>query len=262
MTTETTIPAEIDECEQSYTLEMRDGASEETIEFGAAPSAEECEAQCAEWCKGGDWGRDGASIDILWTLFDAQGEEIDSGSTTVEIEPDHESLIAAAAGFCWDEGGKTINGCGASPDDHDWTREGEGGCESNPGVRSTGGTSMSFASHCKTCGLRRSEHSTGSQRNPGEHDTVSYEMPETWCAECAREDCRHNVESDVTLYSDCDDDFPGGDYQCGGFTSQESARQEAIRIAHADNVRHPDKVIVAKDDTGDGDGDYHVFVVS
>lgn len=25
---------------------------------------------------------------------------------------------------------------------------------------------------------------SGSQRNPGEHDTVSYEMPETWCAEC------------------------------------------------------------------------------
>jgi hypothetical protein len=66
-------------------------------------------------------------------------------------------------------------GCGDSPDDHDWTAEGEGGCDENPGVWSTGGTSMMFRTHCRACGLRRTEHTTGYQRNPGDHDTVEYE---------------------------------------------------------------------------------------
>jgi hypothetical protein len=62
--------------------------------------------------------------------------------------------------------------------DHDWSAEGEGGCSENPGVWSTGGTSMVFHTHCTHCGLIRIERSTGSQRNPGEHDTVEYQMPD------------------------------------------------------------------------------------
>ena len=90
-------------------------------------------------------------------------------------EPDHDALIRAA-------GGDTE--C-----DHDWTSEGEGGCTENPGVWSTGGTSMTFGAHCRKCGLHRVESTTGSQYNPGEHDTVEYEQPPTSCAECESETC-------------------------------------------------------------------------
>jgi len=67
-------------------------------------------------------------------------------------------------------------GCGDDPDDHDWTSEGEGGLDENPGVWSTGGTSMVYHSHCRRCGLRRIEHSHGAQRNPGEGDSVEYHL--------------------------------------------------------------------------------------
>ena len=65
--------------------------------------------------------------------------------------------------------------CGLS---HRWTREGEGGCTSNPGVWSLGGTSYQFVAHCRLCGCRRTTVSVGSQRNPGECDQVSYETGE------------------------------------------------------------------------------------
>lgn len=139
-----------------------------------------------ELCRGGDWGVDGAVVDVWVVERDAAGDKTDRRELAVEIEPDHEALIRAAVG----RGAAAERCCGTDPDDHDWTGEGEGGCDSNPGVWSTGGTSMSFASHCRACGLHRSEHTTGSQRNPGEHDTVRYEMPADWCPDCEREDCR------------------------------------------------------------------------
>ena len=91
------------------------------------------------------------------------GEEIE-----VEIEPDHDGKIKEAA--------RHADICGTDPDDHDWTSDGEGGSTENPGVWSHGGTTMSFASHCRKCGLHRLEKTPGSQRNPGGHDTVEYEM--------------------------------------------------------------------------------------
>ena len=107
-----------------------------------------------------------------WTINKIKCAECDGEGTiegdrncvTIDIEPDAEKLMARA---------------GADPEcAHDWTSEGEGGCDDNPGVWSTRGTSMSFVSHCRQCGLIRKEFTTGSQRNPGEHDTVSYEMPD------------------------------------------------------------------------------------
>lgn len=169
---------------KTYSLEMNDGASWETQTFADEPTTEQCEEACQEWVKGGEWGDDGASISARWTLTDADGDEIDSGSVTVEIEPDHSAQIRAALGDKWHNATQHERCCGDSPDDHDWTSEGEGGLDSNPGVWSTGGTSLSIADHCRTCGLHRSRHLTGSQRNPGEHDTTRYEMPESWCAEC------------------------------------------------------------------------------
>jgi hypothetical protein len=122
-------------------------------------------AACDEWVEGGEWGVEGAAVGVRWTLYGDDGDEIRSGSHTTEIEPDHDSLIRAA-------GGDTD--C-----DHDWTSEGEGGCAENPGVWSTGGTSLVIRDHCRHCGLERTEHVTGSQRNPGEHDYYTYELPTT-----------------------------------------------------------------------------------
>jgi len=170
-----------------YTLRLSDGVSDTEIEYDEEPTAEECDAEADDWCRGGDWGQDGASIDIDWTLTGPDGEEIDDGGVTVEIEPDHAALIRSACGGR--HTGQWERCCGDDPDSHDWTSEGEGGCDSNPGVWSTGGTSMLFRDHCRTCGLRRTHRSTGSQRNPGEHDTTEYEMPDDWCGECEREEC-------------------------------------------------------------------------
>ena len=110
---------------------------------------------------------------------DEDGDEIDRDGVSVEIEPDHERLVREAVRLA----GARDRSCGNDPDEHDWTSEGEGGCDENPGVWSTGGTSMLFVSHCRTCGLRRREKTCGSQRNPGESDRVEYEMPEEWEAE-------------------------------------------------------------------------------
>lgn len=185
-TTETRMTAEELQRRTKYrlysdTLELRDDSGEshevtiEAADDSAAIQAarDNVQSHADDWCSDGEWGSDGAAIPVSWTLTDADGEELDSGCVTVEIEPDHESLIADAVPS-WDRG---EDFCGLAPDDHDWTSEGEGGCDQNPGVWSTGGTSMVFKSHCRRCGLQRTETSTGSQRNPGEHDTVTYEMP-------------------------------------------------------------------------------------
>lgn len=120
--------------------------------------------EAVDLCQSGEWGTDGASIEITVIESDTDGVEIDREYLTVEIEPDHDALIRAA-------GGDT--GC-----DHDWTSEGEDGCRENPGVWSTGGTGISISSHCRRCGLRRTEHLCGAQRNPGDHDTVEYSVME------------------------------------------------------------------------------------
>lgn len=181
-----------------YTIHMTcEGDGSETATVDAADLAdlrEQADEATRDWIKDGEWGNDGASVSGRWealdddgdTLTDDDGDEV-AGTVSVEIEPDHAALIRKACGGRHsDEWGRC---CGDDPDDHDWTSAGEGGCDSNPGVWSVGGTAMVFAAHCRACGLHRQSRSTGSQRNPGEHDTVSYEMPEAWCAECGREEC-------------------------------------------------------------------------
>lgn len=162
-----------------YTLEMRDECgSNESIEIEAdtvEQAAAQVSAECADWVSDGSWGDDGASVRVWWELMDEDGDEVDRGSEDVDVEPDHSSLIRAAGG--------------SADCDHDWTAEGEGGLKENPGVWSVGGTAMVFHTHCRHCGLKRIERSTGSQRNPGEHDTVRYEQPDSWCEECQSEEC-------------------------------------------------------------------------
>lgn len=50
-----------------------------------------------------------------------------------------------------------------------------GGIKENPGVWSLGGTKMSFREVCACCGLYKTEKHYGSQRNPDEEDTATYE---------------------------------------------------------------------------------------
>lgn len=147
------------------TLHLCDGPSSETRGYS---DDDDPEAIAAEWVRGGDWGDDGASIDVSWWITDAAHRETNRGRLTVDVEPDHAAMIRAAMG--------DAESCGDDPDDHEWTSQGEGGCDENPGVWSTGGTSMKFTSHCRRCGLHRTEETTGSQRNPGEHDTTEYRL--------------------------------------------------------------------------------------
>lgn len=158
----------------AYYLEIRDDQCSHKTEMGGnevdgPPSIASIEAECEEWVRDGEWGNDGASVNVWWTLTDEDGDEVDTGSHTVEVEPDQDALIKAAGGDV---------DC-----DHDWSGEGEGGCDENPGVWSVGGTAIVTVRHCTECGLIRKMRCTGSQRNPGEHDTVEYTMPETADAE-------------------------------------------------------------------------------
>lgn len=148
----------------TYTLSMRDdGGSTHDVEFDDLPTQAEIREAATDWVQDGEWGDDGAAVDVRYEISDDADEVVDSDCITVDVEPNHDALIRAAGG---------------DPDcDHDWTGEGEGGLDENPGVWATGGTSMLFIRHCRHCGLIRKERSCGSQRNPGEHDTVEYEMP-------------------------------------------------------------------------------------
>jgi len=187
-----------------YTVEMRDDQCSHTVEIEADSHSHAdtlAREACQEWAEEGDWGDDGAEVIVCYTVSvempeiaedDDEQEDIGAadlvtseGTVCVEIKPDHDALIKAAGGD---------HDC-----DHDWTSEGEGGCTENPGVWSTGGTSLVFHTHCRTCGLKRVERSTGSQRNPGEHDTVEYTQPDSWCAECQHEECE--CPSNYTLVS-------------------------------------------------------------
>lgn len=173
MTTTTTIRDT-----REYTVSLRDegGATETmTTAIPAGTEADQDEAAMAwaiqaarDWAAGGEWGADGALVSVGLTLEDADSEW-DEECVEVAIEPDHATLIARAV----PSGAEC---CGTDPDDHEWTAsvDVEGGLRENPGVWSTGGTSLVIRTHCAHCGLRRREQLTGAQRNPGEHDTVSY----------------------------------------------------------------------------------------
>lgn len=176
-----------------YTIHLREGDGRASVSTDTVPDESDCAAAAGDWARGADWGVDGAAVEVWWSVSDAMGRDMDlDGSCTVDIEPDHAAKISEACGGRWD--GRCERSCGTDPDDHDWTGEGEGGCGDNPGVWATSGTSMSFSAHCRKCGLQRRERTTGSQRDPGEHDTVSYEMPHSWCGECQRDECGCDTE--------------------------------------------------------------------
>lgn len=154
------------------TIHMRDEVGSEETATVEIPQMSDSAAWAAaeqateEWCRRGEWGIDGASVRCwCWWETDTDTTEDAESVVVVEIAPDEDALIEAA-------GGDTD--C-----DHEWvaTVEVEGGLRENPGVWMTCGTSMTIKTHCARCGLKRTERSTGSQRNPGEHDTVTFELP-------------------------------------------------------------------------------------
>lgn len=173
---------------REYTVHMNDGQSNESMVVTIPPGSEEQQdeaawgvaKECAEkWCKGGEWGDTGNVIPVsYWWEDDDYSTEDDQRETEVEIAPHHASLITQACGGRSTE--QYDRCCGLSPDDHDWTGEGEGGCDENPGVWSSGGTTIIIAEHCSQCGLHRTETHFGAQRNPGQADTVEYCMPAEW----------------------------------------------------------------------------------
>lgn len=156
---------------KTYRLTMHDGGSIEMVEI-TADSVEnalsQIEGECQLWVGKGDWGPTGGSVRVSWVLYDEEGDEVDDGLCEVVIEPLHNVLINRAC--CGHEY------CGDDPDDHDWTSQGEGGCDQNPDVWSRGGTTIVVHAHCRRCGLMRREVRYGSQRNPGQADEIEYVM--------------------------------------------------------------------------------------
>lgn len=129
----------------------------------------DCEAhqlaagELADWVADGEWGIEGATINASYRLRwwgKPQTDWCDWVSVVVDIPFDEAALMREA---------------GADPDcAHEWTSEGEGGDDANPGVWSTGGTGIVVRAHCRHCQLVRLSFFRGSQRNPGDHDTVAY----------------------------------------------------------------------------------------
>jgi len=139
-----------------------------TVKMVEAENMEEAINIAEEMWREYDWGDKGALIPLRVRELNDRNKIVCSEHVDVYIAPNHARLISNAAGC-----GKV---CGYNPNDHDWTREGEGGADDNPGVWFTGGTSMVFESHCRRCGLHRTEYFTGTQRSPSECNTVKYRM--------------------------------------------------------------------------------------
>lgn len=127
-----------------------DGTTEE-IDAADWSAAEE---QAIAWVRDGSWGEGKArvSFKVTHTATD------ECRNFSVEVGEDPEPPACA------------------EDKSHDWkSPEFLGGCTENPGVWSTGGTTIVTKTVCTNCGIYRVETSLGSQRNPDECDTVEYE---------------------------------------------------------------------------------------
>ena len=140
-----------DEDEDTITVTASDDGSSEEI---TCERGDDYEALARGLFADADYGNGDYRVTISWEATDAAGDEVEAGTFVMTGETEEPPCPEA--------------------DEHDWTSEGEGGCAENPGVWSTGGTGLTFRSHCRACGLKRVEHHTGAQRNPGECDTTTY----------------------------------------------------------------------------------------
>ena len=143
-----------------YQLNMRDEAGGEcTMEIEADPRSayDKAAAATEEWCKGGEWGIEGCAVDCYFTLTEPTGNST-MGFLTVQIPPDEPAIIFAMGGD--------------SDCNHRWISDTKMGC----GVWIGGGTTVVRTTFCPRCRLRRTYRSIGKQKNPGEHDSVSFEQ--------------------------------------------------------------------------------------
>jgi hypothetical protein len=115
-----------------------------------------------------DWSADGDYLERVMVTVDV--EVLEPADDTNEEIGDHECAEVAA-------GPEPKEPDCARGHGHEWrSPKFLGGCDSNPGVWSTGGTSLAVNEVCIHCGTYRHTACTGSQRNPGElPETVSYE---------------------------------------------------------------------------------------
>jgi hypothetical protein len=148
---------------------MCDGDLCREVEFSERPWESKIMACCRELAMGWDPNPQGDIFIMKWELT-RMGEKPDClgwGCEHVLTPADHQLLIQQAA----EDAGRTDH-CGDDPEDHSW--EGEGGCDSNPGVWSLGGGAMKYAHVCTECGLRRTEVNLCWQRSDDEPDSVEY----------------------------------------------------------------------------------------
>ncbi|PTY04557.1 hypothetical protein DB347_17740 [Opitutaceae bacterium EW11] len=125
-----------------------------------------------EWIEGGDWGDDIGRREIV---------TIDLPCCVREIVRDEDGQIdedATDDGEEWDCSGtyksEAPRGTECCGGEHDWCAPQHvvGGCDSNPGCWSQGGTSMLFRRVCRNCGRYSETTYAGSQRNYGEPTEV------------------------------------------------------------------------------------------
>lgn len=137
-----------------YMISEDSGASE----VREAESLDDALSQAREWSADGDYD-ERVMVTCYAVEIDDDGDPIgDRVSAEVMAGPEPEEPECIG------------------DEDHDW--QGEGGCESNPGVWSLGGTAMRYDERCTRCGWRRITHTSGAQRNPGElPQRVEYEAP-------------------------------------------------------------------------------------
>jgi hypothetical protein len=138
-----------------YRISEDSGASE-IIEADDLESAVEA---AKEWASEGSYD-ERVMVSVYVQGIDDDGEDTDEyESAEVEAGPEPEAPECADG------------------EEHEWESPHEivGGLKENPGVWSKGGTTMTFHSVCCHCGAHKHETSYGSQRNPGQVDTVTYE---------------------------------------------------------------------------------------
>lgn len=136
--------------------DIGDGNHNETIDADDMASA--LEAAEVSW-QNGDWGEGKALIDVRVVEVDEDGNEV-GNAEYIEVEVGEDPPEPD----CTSEEG------------HDWQYPFEcvGGIKENPGVWSGGGTTMIYKECCARCGAYKKTVMFGSQRNPGQCDTVEY----------------------------------------------------------------------------------------
>lgn len=137
-----------------------------------AESDSDATEQGRDWIEDGEWSEPWDGDEDLYETIDLPCEV---APHIYRIEVDGSSLDEDAmrdeAMDCSGRYEREQPECEAADDgEHDWQAPYHlvGGCRENPGVWSTGGTSFTVTEVCARCGIYRTTHIPGSQRNPDE----------------------------------------------------------------------------------------------